>query len=1409
MRATDLFNNYREKINPPYSKKDTPIIAGTLFILVAIPLTVFLAGQASGLLTRAVGPSDIEAEATSLVGSVTVGDDTSASGGQYIEFGSSGISGTTYYLDCNAGNDGNNGTSESVAWKSLTKASNATLQAGDGLLLKRGCSWNGTLTIAESGTSANNIIVGAYGSGNLPIIQSNVDDSVEVNLTGSYIIVENIYAKGIAPSTESGCSNNPKGHVVGFQFGSSSHHNTIQNVEASGNYAGAYIRLGSNNNKILNSNFHDNIMMSPLDSGGSGDAGAFGVLLHGADNEVAFNTFSGQDACSYDYTRDGADVEIYRGKRNNVHHNVGSNSDAFAELGGDSTKAEDNTLAYNKFTSTLSQSIFLVLRGSGDGFGPTPGTKVYNNTVYLTGGSSQGVVCYAGCSSSILIMKNNILWAHSKAIYADASFGESNNIYWKTGGSPTVQGFTIDSSSKKADPQFVNTGTDFHLKSTSPAKDAGSSESVTAGYTSDLDNVTVPTGSAPDIGAYEYSSTSASAGQVAAAISSITIAAVGDMNPTSNTSSSSKSAKNGAAISAGLSDGSLAAFLGLGDFQYSTAYCYDYVNYWSQLWSGTKSKLYWVSAPNHDWEPGRNEDLDDFMNGQCAGDTTKSAINEQRGFIANGDPYSFDLGNWHFAMLSTALWRYDTTAANQATTWLDNDLGVAKAAGKHLAVAYHDPYFTSKTSSHDRKYDVKPWIDIMDKHDVRLTLSGSQHNYERSCPVTKDDVCVADSDPNGMTAFQVSTGGIGLRSFADSPSFIAHRFTNTWGWLKLTLNSDGSFSWQFNAVEGSGSDSGTRVAPGGGGPPDTEKPSKPTNLQANAISGTQVDLSWTASTDNVDVTGYKIFREGSQIDTSNTNSYSDKTVSPSTSYSYHVVASDAIGNISDPSEPVNVTTPCGSLPSDKGVATTSIDVDSSGTYRIWSRVMAPDTAKNSYYLQVDSDCGTIVGDSSIPTDTWTWVDYKGGNNATKIDMDLSSGSHDIKLVGRESSVKLDRVILTDDPTCVPTGTGDNCVGGGGEEDTESPSVTITNPAEGLTVTGTVDITATATDNVGVTKVEFYVDGSLKSTDTTSPYAYSWDTTTESEDGHALQARAFDAANNVNTYGVTVNVDNVDNEKPTTPTNLTASAPSYSKVDLSWTASTDNVGVTGYWIVRDGVTITSVTGTSYSDITVSAKTNYCYQVIAYDAANNLSSPSNQACVNTPDVPDTQAPTVPTGVSATAVSGSQINLSWTASTDNVGVTGYEVYRDNNLVNTVTTTSYGDGSLSAATTYEYFIKARDAAGNISGASNTASATTQAPPSVGTLVGQVTNSANTDPVVGAIVSVKTAGSKGKKGLVTTSTTNSSGVYAVTLDPGSYDVEVKVSGYRTQKKTTTITSNTTTTLNFSMIVKGKGGRNR
>jgi beta-lactamase superfamily II metal-dependent hydrolase len=183
-------------------------------------------------------------------------------------------------------------------------------------------------------------------------------------------------------------------------------------------------------------------------------------------------------------------------------------------------------------------------------------------------------------------------------------------------------------------------------------------------------------------------------------------------------------------------------------------------------------------------------------------------------------------------------------------------------------------------------------------------------------------------------------------------------------------------------------------------------------------------------------------------------------------------------------------------------------------------------------------------------------------------------------------------------------------------DTTPPTVSITTPANGATVSGTTSVTASASDDVGVTKVEFALDGALQSTDTSSPYAWSWDTTATANGTHTLTATAYDAAGNSAASSISVNVNNVpDTTPPTAPASLTATGGKR-KISLTWSASSDNVGVTGYQVWRASsatgtfTQIATTTATSYGD-SVASRSTFFYYVKATDAAGNVSAASNTA------------------------------------------------------------------------------------------------------------------------------------------------------------------------------------------------------
>jgi PQQ-dependent dehydrogenase (s-GDH family) len=175
----------------------------------------------------------------------------------------------------------------------------------------------------------------------------------------------------------------------------------------------------------------------------------------------------------------------------------------------------------------------------------------------------------------------------------------------------------------------------------------------------------------------------------------------------------------------------------------------------------------------------------------------------------------------------------------------------------------------------------------------------------------------------------------------------------------------------------------------------------------------------------------------------------------------------------------------------------------------------------------------------------------------------------------------------------------------------------------------------------------------------------------------------------------------DTQVPTSPTNLASSNITTSSFTLAWTASTDNVGVTGYDVYQNGVKInlSNITTTSYNVTGLNANTAYTYYVKAKDAAGNQSANSSTLNVTTL-AGDIQPPTIPFNLGAIIVTQNSFRLKWDASSDNVGVTGYDVYRNGVKINgpSVTNTYFDVTGLNAGSVYSMTVIAKDAAGNSS---------------------------------------------------------------------------------------------------------------
>jgi chitodextrinase len=179
----------------------------------------------------------------------------------------------------------------------------------------------------------------------------------------------------------------------------------------------------------------------------------------------------------------------------------------------------------------------------------------------------------------------------------------------------------------------------------------------------------------------------------------------------------------------------------------------------------------------------------------------------------------------------------------------------------------------------------------------------------------------------------------------------------------------------------------------------------------------------------------------------------------------------------------------------------------------------------------------------------------------------------------------------------------------------------------------------------------------------------------------------------------------------------------SSVSLSWAGSNDNVGVSGYDIFRasgsSGGTFTSVgssSATTFTNSGLPSNTTFRYQVRARDAAGNTSSFTSPVVATTSgNTGDTQSPTVPGTPIASGITASSVNLSWSPSSDNIAVTGYDIFRATGAsggtfasVGTSPNASFANTGLAANTNYRYQVRARDAAGNASGFSAAVTVTT-----------------------------------------------------------------------------------------------------
>jgi chitodextrinase len=463
--------------------------------------------------------------------------------------------------------------------------------------------------------------------------------------------------------------------------------------------------------------------------------------------------------------------------------------------------------------------------------------------------------------------------------------------------------------------------------------------------------------------------------------------------------------------------------------------------------------------------------------------------------------------------------------------------------------------------------------------------------------------------------------------------------------------------------------------------PDTAAPTVPSGLMASGATMTTINLNWNTSNDNVGVVLYRIQTNNANPVTVNapTLMRSMTGLTAGTSYNFRIQACDASNNCSAYSSNISASTmsaPDTSAPTvPTGLASNSTTMNSVNL--IWN-ASTDNVGVARYEIQTNSSGTPASVNHPTLTRAMTGLAANTTYNFRVRACDASSNC---------SAYSSNIAVTT---TAAP--------------DTTAPTVPTGLAASGNT-SSTINLNWNAsTDAVGVTRYE------IQTNSTGTPVVVNAPTVTKTMSGltastqYQFRVRACDVANNCSAYSANITSSTTaaaDTTAPTVPTGLAASGNTSSTINLNWNASTDAVGVTRYEIQTNstGTPVSVNHPTLNRSMTgLTANTSYNFRIRACDGANNCSSYSSNITSSTLAVVDTTAPSVPSGLSVLNLQQTSATLSWNASTDNVGVTGYEVSIDNGSAIAVSGTSYGVSGYTAGSTHNFKVRAKDAAGNTS---------------------------------------------------------------------------------------------------------------
>ncbi|MEU1837664.1 CBM96 family carbohydrate-binding protein [Micromonospora chersina] len=534
--------------------------------------------------------------------------------------------------------------------------------------------------------------------------------------------------------------------------------------------------------------------------------------------------------------------------------------------------------------------------------------------------------------------------------------------------------------------------------------------------------------------------------------------------------------------------------------------------------------------------------------------------------------YSYDANGWHFIAIDSTSNYNKVAPGTPQYEWFAADLAANRSPC--TVVFWHHPLFS--VGSEDPAPRMQPMWDLMAAHHVTLLLVGHDHNYQRWTPMGAGGVPAGD----GIVELVVGGGGHSSQGFASTDARVV-KTNKSYGALRMELFGNRA-DLRYHAAGATGTtlvDSSTVACKGADG----LAPTAPTGLSATVDPAPSVRLGWARAVDNYGVTGYRVYRDGTAVADlpATATTWTDTAVAGATRYRYTVDAVDAAGNRSERSPEVAVTTsgPDATPPTAPGGLAAAAAPDA--VTLTWSA--ATDNVGVTGYevrrdgVPVATVAATTYVDSAVPANEphqWT---------VRAVDAAANAGPE----AGPVSAVR-DTLAPTAPPNLRVTG--------------------VTPGAVGLAWDA-------STDNVGVARYQVFRDGSLLA-ETSSGRTFVDDTVGAARTSYTYLVTAVDAVGNVSAPSDPVTVTTADANPPTTPANLVASAIGPNRVVLSWEPATDDFGVAGYRVYRDGTALATTTGTAFTDATALSETSYSYTVSAFDGSGNSSNPSTPALATTP-------------------------------------------------------------------------------------------------------------------------------------------------------------------------------------------------